>query len=313
MSFLFFQEGGTIVIDLNAGMSAWGQELNTTSGYNSSAVLRIDTLTVGTTGSWFTNGIANTPTTNTSYTSANTNYPVNFIYFAGYSSTIDGGRSFNGTIYEMLLYSKVLTTLERQQVEGYLARKWALTSMYNRLTTSNQFYSIRPRLRTFQPTDIPGCVVWLDAADITTLTLSGTNVTAWRDKSGFSNSVTQISTTQPTYNSSDSSITFTATSSTFLRGTLSASYSNASVFIVVSVSSNPAGPNNGYPRLSILSDSANANSALIGQLLIVNGVNTSLASYLSTSTDPTGQGANFQTFISNVTYNTKQLLIHKFK
>jgi hypothetical protein len=35
---------------------------------------------------------------------------------------------------------------------------------------------------TFRPTDIGGCQLWLDAADATTLTLSGSTVIQWRDK-----------------------------------------------------------------------------------------------------------------------------------
>lgn len=52
------------------------------------------------------------------------------------------------------------------------------------LPVSHPFYSIRPGLRTFRPIDIDGCALWLDANDATTLTLSGSNVTQWRDKSG---------------------------------------------------------------------------------------------------------------------------------
>jgi hypothetical protein len=297
-------EGGTIVVDLNSGMSAWAQEYNSTSGYNSNTVLRVDTLTIDTTGSWFTNGSSNTFTTNTSYTSSNTNYPVNFLYFAGYSGTIDGGRSFHGNIYEFLLYSKVLSTSERKRVESYLSKKW-LISLSNVISYSHPFYTIKPYLRIFQPTDISNCVVWLDALDRTSLTLSGSNVTQWMDKSGFSNNVTEISTTPPTYNSTDSSINFTATSPNFVRGTLSSNYSNASVFVVASISANPSPA---FPRLSMLSDCNVANSTIIGQLLLVNSSNTSVATYLSTGTDPTGQGTNFQTFLSNVTYNTKQLI-----
>jgi len=36
----------------------------------------------------------------------------------------------------------------------------------------------------FTPTQIPGCQVWLDAADTTSYRLSGTNLTSWSDKSG---------------------------------------------------------------------------------------------------------------------------------
>ena len=158
----------------------------------------------------------------------------------------------------------------------------------------------------FDPRNIPGCVVWLDAADSNTLTLSGSNITAWRDKSTFSNNVNSISATAPTYNSTDSSVNFVASSGTFLRGTMSATYSNsASVFVVASIAtqSTPA-----FPRLSMLGSSATANSILIGQQLYVNGGNTSVITYLPTGTNPASQGINIMTLVSNVTYNTRQLI-----
>lgn len=39
----------------------------------------------------------------------------------------------------------------------------------------------------FSPNSLAPCSLWLDAADLNTLTLSGTNITAWRDKSGTGN------------------------------------------------------------------------------------------------------------------------------
>ena len=50
------------------------------------------------------------------------------------------------------------------------------------------------------PTQIPGCALWLDAADASTVTLSGANVTAWKDKSGNGYDAIQPTTAyQPTY------------------------------------------------------------------------------------------------------------------
>ena len=40
------------------------------------------------------------------------------------------------------------------------------------------------------PTNIPNCILWLDAADTGTLTLSGTSITTWKDKSGTANNAT---------------------------------------------------------------------------------------------------------------------------
>lgn len=92
----------------------------------------------------------------------------------------------------------------------------------------------------FDPRSVPGCVVWLDAADSNTLTLSGSNITAWRDKSVLGNNVTSISATPPTFSSVDSSVNFTSASCNFLRGNLSDTYSNnATVFAVASITPTP--------------------------------------------------------------------------
>ncbi len=49
----------------------------------------------------------------------------------------------------------------------------------------------------FAPTQISGCSLWLDASDTTTLSLSGSVITAWRDKSGAGNNATPSNS--PTY------------------------------------------------------------------------------------------------------------------
>lgn len=42
------------------------------------------------------------------------------------------------------------------------------------------------------PTDLPGCVLWLDASDVSSLTMDGSNnVSQWNDKSGANNHATQ--------------------------------------------------------------------------------------------------------------------------
>jgi hypothetical protein len=214
--------------------------------------------------------------------------------------------TFRGYIGEIVAYNSQLGDVQRQQIETYLGLKWGLNSVISRLPVTNPYFSIPPQLRVFQPRDITGCVLWLDGADTSTLTLSGSNITAWRDKSIFGNNVTQISTTAPTYNSTDSSINFVANSSTFLRGALSTSYSNASVFIVATFSSNPAPA---FPRLSIISDSANSNSQLIGQLLVVYGNNPAVTVYLNSGSNPTGIGGiNIMTYVSNATFGNKLLI-----
>jgi hypothetical protein len=84
-------------------------------------------------------------------------------------------------IYELIRYNRTLTSNERQRVEGYLAYKWGLTSNL----TANSPYSLYYGNK-FLPTDISSCSAWYDAADSTTITLSGatTQILRWRDKTG---------------------------------------------------------------------------------------------------------------------------------
>ena len=92
---------------------------------------------------------------------------------------------FVGTISEVILYNGFLTVTQKQRIEGYLAAKWGLTSSMPGRAPS--------------PRDIPGCALWLDAADASTLTFSsGSNVSQWRDKSSNGCSVYQLNGT-PTY------------------------------------------------------------------------------------------------------------------
>ena len=120
-----------------------------------------------------------------------------------------GNEYFNGTMNEILLYSNVITTTQRQQIEGYLAYKWGLQAnlpaghpyRFDSQQTLYPFTSIKtpfPSKNTsfynfFSPTQISGCVLWLDPSDTTSITLSNANVTKWNDKSGNSNNATAVS------------------------------------------------------------------------------------------------------------------------
>lgn len=101
-------------------------------------------------------------------------------------------------IYEFIGFNDTITTSQRQQIEGYLAHKWGIQSL---IPTTQPYKTIRPHLRVFQPTDIAGCRLWLDAADQSTLTLQSSNkVSAWRDKSSNAFVLSNATTlTQPTY------------------------------------------------------------------------------------------------------------------
>ena len=110
----------------------------------------------------------------------------------------------NGYIYESLVYNRVLTLEEYQQVEGYLAQKWGFTAS---LPANHPFLRILlyrwkvplarlPYYKVFYPQTISSLVLWLDAADSSTVT--GTSpITAWTDKSSAGRTVTI--TSGPTY------------------------------------------------------------------------------------------------------------------
>ncbi|MBC7544659.1 MAG: DUF11 domain-containing protein [Candidatus Sericytochromatia bacterium] len=69
--------------------------------------------------------------------------------------------------------------------------------------------------KTFAPTDLgPTLKLWLDAADASTVSLSGSNVTQWNDKSGNSRHAVQaIGVSQPSYDATTKSLVFNGSSS----------------------------------------------------------------------------------------------------
>jgi hypothetical protein len=115
------------------------------------------------------------------------------------AGAILGQYTWSGYIGEVIVYQSPVTATNRQEIEGYLAWKWGFIENANFLYT-HPFISIKPYLRTFQPRDILGCVLWLDGSDTSTITLNGSNVSSWSDKSGNGYSVNQsTSANQPVY------------------------------------------------------------------------------------------------------------------
>jgi Concanavalin A-like lectin/glucanases superfamily len=108
----------------------------------------------------------------------------------------DSSEVYNGYICEIVYYNQKLSDTQRQQVESYLAQKWGLTSSlptgHPGLTTTVYRADYRktniakpiPYYLKFSPTQIAGCTLWIDAADSSSVTLSGSTVTNVADKSG---------------------------------------------------------------------------------------------------------------------------------
>ncbi len=124
--------------------------------------------------------------------------------FSNYGLGKDPGTTsfrYSGHIYEVLLYQDALSTQTRQAVEGYLASKWGIQSG---LPNTHPNTKIPPFLRPFAPVDISGCTLLLDSADSTSLTLTGSTVSSWMDKSGSGRNATPYSIYGgPTFSNND--------------------------------------------------------------------------------------------------------------
>jgi hypothetical protein len=109
-------------------------------------------------------------------------------------------RCFEGSVYEVIVYEDAITENERQQVEGYLAKKWKIA-----LPASHEYYGetnhtmgsfglsgVAPLVKKFAssakftPDSLPDCCLWLDSADPlgNSEPFTGSSLSVWRDKSG---------------------------------------------------------------------------------------------------------------------------------
>ena len=95
-------------------------------------------------------------------------------YFGG--SNIPSSQDF----CEMIIYNGALNSYQREEVEKYLMTKWAITE-----PTPTP---VPPA--PFAPTDISGLYIWYDANNLTSLSLSGSNVTSWSNLGLASNVAT---------------------------------------------------------------------------------------------------------------------------
>lgn len=184
--------------------------------YRSSSILSSQPITYGTP---FVASSVYTGSSNTTYANGTTGgaggSSGNFSYNTYNIGRIAGGVGFNtdstllGSVSEIIVFSTALTDLQRQQIEGYLAWKWGLTTS---LPTTHPYYGISAtHIQFIQPTGIPtvntkliqgiqlrftsprsisGCTLWIDAADATTVTITSGTVSAIADKSGLSNNLT---------------------------------------------------------------------------------------------------------------------------
>jgi hypothetical protein len=142
----------------------------------------------GTNNTPFLNGTAGTGASSSGNFGFNT-----FGLSASFGLNVQRNKGF---LFEVIVFSSVLTSTQRQQIEGYLAWKWGLvanlpsTHPY-KLTPVYQLppFPLVPHVQRgtnvlpTNPRSISGIQFWLDAADSTTMNLSDSVVTSVRDKS----------------------------------------------------------------------------------------------------------------------------------
>jgi hypothetical protein len=149
------------------------------------------------------------------------------------------------------LYSGVLSAIQRQDVEGYLAWKWGLTTL---LPNTHPYRRFRPSniISVVDSASPPVLYLWLDASDLTTLfqnsnstsqvTTSGQIVRAWNDKSGNLRHYT--GSTGPTYTTatagSKQTVLFSVNGQSLVRSGLPAGCRGLDFFVVTQPSTSTA-------------------------------------------------------------------------
>lgn len=142
------------------------------------------------------------------------------------------GQFWVGNVSEILAYTGVLSTTQRQLIEGYLGWRWGLRTSFQ---IAHPNYYTPLATRPFQPPDAGALSLWLDAADRSTVTLSTTSVTAWKDKSSNAYSFTGAVGGYPTYSNTIGGlpVVSSATGQRLSNTTWRTPSTTATVFVVI--------------------------------------------------------------------------------
>lgn len=122
------------------------------------------------------------------YTGSNMTLKTNTTATSYRTSSLVSHLGSNLDLGDWISYNSQLGLVQTLQVEGYLAWKWGVQTS---LPSDHLFRSRPPVSPAFVPTQISGCMLWLDAGDPSTITLSESNVTQWNDKSGNGRNATK--------------------------------------------------------------------------------------------------------------------------
>ncbi len=101
-------------------------------------------------------------------------------------------------------------------------RSWRTVGLYDGALTPSATVS-------FSPTSISGLQLWLDGSDATTLSLSGTTVTQWRDKSGLGNNTTATGGTNTYTTNAINGLSAVMLNNSWLVGTFATTYTGTQV------------------------------------------------------------------------------------
>ena len=230
---------------LNGGPNISGYRNNTYMSYQTNT---FDTPFIGTsqfTGS--SNIISVNGTPGTAAADANGSFSITKYGF-GCEGLSNSGVNWYGYCSEMILYNRLLSDSERQQVEAYLAQKWGLRQQLpqGHPGTRGLIYPIQrlpnasalPYQAIFSPLLIQpdSCQLWLDGSDTSTIT-GTTAVSAWTDKSGNGNNTTIFGTPNSTYGTINSvkAMWFNGSSGTY--GLFSNTGATVSGFVVGTMNS----------------------------------------------------------------------------
>jgi hypothetical protein len=176
------------------------------------------------------------------------------LVIGGYFSPGSTG-GFNGDFNEMIIYDRILSSNEYARVRGYLFNKWRVLNDRYALQLSPRAPYYRPiappAVRPFSPRDLISniCTFWLDAADRTSFTLTGSNVASIVDKSPAVSTLNVSGTVVYSSNIGNGTPGFDMTNGMFLSTLANALpvYSNTT-YIVTSLNSYPT--SNGDPAIA---------------------------------------------------------------
>jgi hypothetical protein len=191
-----------------------------------------------------------------------------------------GRDSFDGRNFASTSYALMSTNFQAVLLAPDGLLNWMILQNYN----SNAI--LRPSV--FSPTQIVGLQLWLDGSDSSSMVLSDTTITTWRDKSGNSNNTTNRSGTTSLVNNAINGLSVASFTNTWFTGPFATAFTGTQIqcFAVATMNSSTTA----YGRiLALAQPGANDFNSTTGQFSFIrnNGTQAIMVgrngSYLSTA------------------------------